>query len=423
MYTDALQGAIMIVGMLILLCYAYANVGGVTSGHQQLSALKDLIPPNLKAIGHQGWTSFPAFGFGDMKYNLWWIMVSTIIMGVGIGVLAQPQLVVRFMTVKSRKELNRAVVLGDLFILLIPGTAYITGALSNVYFHEHGKLLTGKVAKPLDAAKGQYLCTMQKQDPAGNWADVVVKGKPFQAPMETQPLSASAKAGDRVQGKSVAIAYADGDGDQIIPTFITSAMPRWFGLLFLLTLLAAAMSTLSGQYHALGTAISRDVYEQFVRSVPQPGLTRNFLIVRLGILVGIVLATAVAYYLRGDFIARATAIFFGICACTFLPTYVGGLFFKWVTKAGAIASMVVGSVAHITWVVLVKLPEAQAIGFASRFLPKGQFSLLWGHPNWPVVDPLFIGLPLSAITLIVVSLLTKKPNQELLDTCFPTKKA
>ncbi|MFO7815463.1 MAG: hypothetical protein R6V14_06985, partial [Halanaerobiales bacterium] len=51
------------------------------------SDLTPLVPGNLKAIGHQGWTSMPRFGWGDTSYNLWWIVVSTITLGVGIGVL------------------------------------------------------------------------------------------------------------------------------------------------------------------------------------------------------------------------------------------------------------------------------------------------------------------------------------------------
>ena len=43
---------------------------------------------------------------------LWWTLISTVVLGVGIGVLAQPQLVVRFMTVKSDRELNRGVIIG-----------------------------------------------------------------------------------------------------------------------------------------------------------------------------------------------------------------------------------------------------------------------------------------------------------------------
>ena len=63
---------------------------------------------------------------------------------MGIGVLAQPQMAVRFMTVKSRRELNRAVGVGGFFILMLPGVAYTVGTLSNVYFYHHEEL-RGKV--------------------------------------------------------------------------------------------------------------------------------------------------------------------------------------------------------------------------------------------------------------------------------------
>ena len=56
-------------------------------------------------------------------------------MGVGIGALAQPQLAVRFMTVKSNKELHRSLLIGAIFIAVMTCTAYIVGSLSNVYFY------------------------------------------------------------------------------------------------------------------------------------------------------------------------------------------------------------------------------------------------------------------------------------------------
>jgi SSS family solute:Na+ symporter len=38
--------------------------------------------------------------------------------------------------------------------------------------------------------------------------------------------------------------------------------------------------------------------------------------------------------------------------------------------------------------------------------------------TWQVVDPLFVALPLSVLTAIVVSLLTQPPPQEHLAKCF-----
>ncbi|HQQ60841.1 MAG TPA: sodium:solute symporter family protein, partial [Kiritimatiellia bacterium] len=63
MLTDALQGAIMLVGMAVLLFATYGLLGGVTEAHTALGAMKDEVPGFLKAIGHQGWTAMPKFGF------------------------------------------------------------------------------------------------------------------------------------------------------------------------------------------------------------------------------------------------------------------------------------------------------------------------------------------------------------------------
>lgn len=122
-----------------------------------------------------------------------------------------------------------------------------------------------------------------------------------------------------VQGRTLAVVYAQGNSDNIIPKFITSAMPHWFSIVFLLTLLAAAMSTLSSQCHTMGTGIGRDVFEQ-VTGGPDPARpARSVLVVRLGIVVGIIVATSLAYWFRSSeiIIARATAIFFGLCARRF----------------------------------------------------------------------------------------------------------
>lgn len=456
MYTDALQGVIMFAGMVVLVVYTYSKVGGFAAGHQALSDLKDLAPASLTSIGHQGWTSMPEFGFGDTKYNLWWIIVSTIVMGVGIGVLAQPQLAVRFMTVRSKRELNRAVGIGGVFILAMTGVAFATGALSNAYFALHGPVFQGRVIKVVNAEKQHVILQQMQKAPSGEWMDVIKEtgaDKKTANILQSSSVDAAgnwlpfAKATNEVgtvreavtvpalldreqpylpepsgpnriaQGRSISVIYAKGNSDQIIPTFISTAMPKWFGLLFLLTLLAAAMSTLSSQFHTLGTAVGRDVFERMTGGAQHGNPRRTIYIVRVAILLGLVLAVIFGYYGHKQqalvsIVARATAIFFGLCASTFLPAFFGGIFSRRMTKAGAIASMAVGFLSTALWLALVKTPECTLLGVVKA-------SLLAGSPNWPVVDPLFIGLPLSAVTAVLVSAFTQPPDEAHLDLCFP----
>lgn len=416
MYSDALQGAIMFMGMFALVVFCYWKLGGIVEAHQKLTSLAPLVPAKLQAIGHRGWTAMPAFGWGDLKYNLWWIVISTITLGVGIGVLAQPQLVVRFMTVRSRRELNRATLIGGVFIIVMTGVAFTVGSLSNAYFAYHGPELTGRIVKTLDAEKGLAVLQIMRKNEAGIWVDVPEKVAPVRLSGDAEGVAVV--DGQQIplqKGRSISIVYAGGSADEIIPKYITTAMPKWFGLLFLLTLLSAAMSTLSSQFHTVGTSIGRDVYEQIT------GLhNQSANITRIGIIIGILYSVVVGYYMReSTFIARATAVFFGLCASSFLPTFLFGLFWRRMTKAAAIASVVVGFVVTAFWLIFIKDAEAQTIGLCMKLF--GKTSLLLDKPNWSVVDPIVVALPISFIVAIVVSLFTRPPRQELLEKCFGGK--
>jgi len=436
MYTDAFQGTLMLIGMTILVLYAYGGMGGVTAAHRRLTELPQVIEQNaakqieafnkeaneqltpdlvarlgglgkklgamkddekatyMKAnpkeaelakdlprfksfmgwvakreeqggkklgivsfltnrgtapAGLRGWTHMPTGGS-----MFWYYMVTTVILGVGIGVLAQPQLSVRFMTVKSGRELNRAVPIGGLFILMMTGVAFVVGALSNVFFyHIHPK------------------------------------------------------------GGEIGFVLANQNTDAIIPIYINAALPKWFVTVFMLTLLAAAMSTLSSQFHVMGTAIGRDVYEQTIVGGERRGTT--VLITRIGMLIAIVLTVVLTYRLPDSIIPAATALFFGLCASSFLPMLFGALFFRGITKAGAITGMCTGFFVSMFWLFLVQMVKAKMPALLAPAL-LGSDSLL-GAP-WRFIDALVIAFPLAAIVTIFVSLVTKKMPQEHLDVCF-----
>jgi len=468
MYTDALQGSIMFIGMIILLVATYTMLGGVTEAHKELGAMAGDAFVGFKGLGHQGWTVMPKFGWGAAEgpkgpnpngYDLWWIIISTITLGVGIGVLAQPQLAVRFMTVKSKKELNRAVLIGGLFILVMTGVAFTVGSLSNLYFRKYEKI-EGRIVKT--TPKAMVIAKKERQiNPKGltdtkpvpcellhidtnedGEADTIVVSKGLGGAAAIMPAAKveeleGGKVLVRPRATSFTRAVVKGvdpktgeptytfNSDSIIPTYIKRAMPPWFGLVFLLTLLAAAMSTLSSQFHALGTSIGRDVYEQ-ITGAHGKGIG----VTRIGIIIGIVIAVIISMYARGGYIiARATAIFFGLCASAFLPTFLGGLFFKGVTRAAAKWSMITGFVVTALWLLFIKDKEARAVGVCYALFKKHSLTVdpvavlpFDGWATWAVVDPIVVALPLSILVLIVVSLCTKAPDAEHLARCFGSKK-
>ncbi len=423
MYTDTLQGFVMVFAMIFLLIFTYMSLGGITEAHQTLTDMADMVPAPLAQMGHQGWTAMPAFGWGAPTYDLWWTVITALVLGVGIGVLAQPQLVVRFMTVRSRRELDRAVPIGAVFILLMVGTPFVVGSLSNAWFAQHGPLLQGKVVEVINAEKDRALVELMQQGESGTWTSILnpKTQAPARAPMiigeRTSAQDGDGATFELVAGRSIAATYTKGDADTIIPAFIMAAMPHWFSVIFFLALLAAAMSTMSSQFHTIGTAAGRDLYER----ISDKGHQRepSILVMRLAILVGLIIAVTISYTVRQEYvIARFTAIFFGLCAASFLPAYIGGLISKRVTRAGALASMTVGMSVSLFWLAFIKAREASAIGLV-QMITDGKTSLLADYPNWPSVDPIIIALPASLLTLILVSAVTRPPDQAHLRRCFP----
>jgi len=261
---------------------------------------------------------------------MWFTLVTTIVMGVGIGVLAQPQLVVRFMTAKNDRALNRAVLVGGPFILMMTGVAFTVGALSNVYFYN----TTGKIA--LDAAGGNV--------------------------------------------------------DSIIPLFINGSMPDIFVVVFMLTLLAAAMSTLSALYHAMGTALVCDLWGR------GKACALSMRALQYGIVLMMVVSTILAFMLPISIIARATAMFMGLCACAFLPAFAVGVYAKAPSTKAALCSMVTGAVIWFLWTAFFHAAEAKPLGICQAIF--GTVTLL-GSP-WTAVDPLVIALPISLIVMVLM---------------------
>jgi SSS family solute:Na+ symporter len=104
----------------------------------------------------------------------------------------------------------------------------------------------------------------------------------------------------------------------------------------------------------------------------------------------------------------------GLCASALLPMYVGGLYSRKITKAGAIAGLLSGFCISIFWFLFVHESESKVIGLVNALFGK---PALWGHP-WNVVDPIVIALPISTVVTILVSLSTKKTEESHLQLCF-----
>ena len=113
--------------------------------------------------------------------------------------------------------------------------------------------------------------------------------------------------------------------------------------------------------------------------------------------VMIVASVILAFIMPGSIIARATAMFMGLCASAFLPTYAHAMYSSRPSLLAAKLSLVAGAAAWFVWTAFVHVKESATLGLSN---------LLFGVPAvlsapWQDVDPLVIALPLSMAALLV----------------------
>jgi SSS family solute:Na+ symporter len=339
MWTHAVQAIVMLVGMIILTVGIYAMLGGIGPAHE---AAAGLTPEMLKSIGSPAATQAPN-GLTSMPPVLSqpFMMVLTLIFGVGIGVLAQPQLITRYLTAKNEKALRLAVPYGGIFILFMTFTAFSIGPLCNVLMYQNNIMYPTK----------------------------------------------------EVAGVMVA------NPDAVIPTIINELFPSWFILIFLFAILAAAMSTAAALFHTAGASIGRDVYEKSIKKKFSP--EKSIFITRIATFV-IVIATLIISLNPLDVVAYMTAFFFGLMACTFLAPYTLMLYWKKTNRTGVWVGMLGGFLFTIAWYILIYFKTA----------PKIIGTPLVGNYMINMLDPIFIGLPLSFLLTILFSIIIKQDKDE-----------
>lgn len=94
---------------------------------------------------------------------------------------------------------------------------------------------------------------------------------------------------------------------------------------------------------------------------------------------------------------------FSVAASANLPSLVMILFWRRVTRQGIIAAIVVGMISSLGWILLITAEHSKKF-------------MVWMVPKTPAIVPFsqpgIVTIPLGFLTLVVVSLLTKR-RQEL----------
>lgn len=162
--------------------------------------------------------------------------------------------------------------------------------------------------------------------------------------------------------------------------------------------LAAALSTADGLLLTISNALSHDLYYKVIN--PAATTHRRLVISKSQLLVVAVVAAWVAS-LRPDNILFMVGLAFSIGASAFFPALVLGIFWKRANRPGAVAGMLLGLAVTLYYVV------------RTHSFFGGSMSNAWFDIN-PISAGVF-GVPLGFLTIVLVSLATRPPPQEIQD--------
>ena len=187
--------------------------------------------------------------------------------------------------------------------------------------------------------------------------------------------------------------------EEIVLRVATDVMPPMLGVLLVCGAAAIIVSTANSFLLTPSTNLIRDVYQRFIN----PAATDRQLVLYTRL---VVVAVGALGYVAGSFFPTILAMAlwaYTMYGAGITPALLGALIWKRATRAGGVASILVGMVTTLGWEI-AGLARAAADGTAAY--PFG----------WQTAYP---ALALSIATLVVVSLATPPPTQSEVDLQAP----
>jgi len=194
------------------------------------------------------------------------------------------------------------------------------------------------------------------------------------------------------------IEIARADADKLVFILTQALTNNWLLALAVAGALAASLSTVAGLLMIMGTGLVHDLY-----AVIRPGMKEDR---KLTLSIWTMFAVGVACTLLSirppEFILVTIMWAFGIAGASLGVPITMGIWWKRATREGAAASMIVGFLTSFVPYVMIEIMKMEPTAI-SRFF--------YGPLGW--VKVIAWSMPLTFLTMVVVSWLTKPPPLEV----------
>lgn len=248
----------------------------------------------------------------------------SLVLLTSVGTWGLPQMVQKFFAINDVKKINMATKISTWFALIIGCGAYGAGAVVHLYFKE----------LPIDPTTGKATA------------------------------------------------------DLLMPQLIATAVPEFLGILIVLLILSASISTLSSLVLVSSSSLTMDLLKP---RLPNMKKKQEITLLRMFCVLFIGLSFIIAY-MKPALILNLMALSWGTVAGVFLGPFLWGLFWQGTTQKGAWA----GAIGGLT----VSLGVALISGFNAAYVPIGGAAAML----------------VSLIMVPVVSLITEGLSQQHLET-------
>ena len=312
--TDFVQGVIMFIALIMVPVVALTGIGGL----QGVGTTLNEIDPSLLNI-------FGGVGIIGIISAMSW----------GLGYFGQPHIIVRFMAIRSVKDVPAARNIGMIWMLVTIIGALATGLVGLAWVTQNG----------------------------------------------------------------IPEAYLDDgafDGETIFIVLSQILFNPFIGGFLLAAILAAIMSTISSQLLVSSSSLTEDFYKIFLRkNASQKELV---MVGRTAVVIVALAAIALAWNPDSNVLTLVSNAWAGF-GSAFGPVVILSLFWKKMTRWGALAGMIIGATTVLIWTYAPLLPGEG-----------GQLPL--GSLIYSIVP----GFVFSFVAVVMTSLITSAPNKSVEET-------
>jgi cation/acetate symporter len=342
---------------------------------EQLHGIGVLMPTAEAAAQATGLKALtvPHAAAGTTAIDSWRFITLTLCMMAGTASL--PHILMRYFTTPSVRAARQSVAWSLLFIFLLYFTAPALATFTKI-----------QVLDPNFATSiiGRSIAEVNALDWIRNWSEVGF----------------------------LKVIDSNGDGILQINEFfmrgdiVVLATPEIAGLPYVISGLvaaggmAAAMSTADGLLLAIANALSHDLYYKIID--PKAETKTRLVVARVLLIVIGALGAFVASFKLTSILGAVAWAFDFACSGLFFPLVLG-VWWKRANRQGAIAGMLGGLIAGTWYLYMVR----------------------WGGMDpWIGIDHLrfgIIGMPVSLVAMVVVSLMTAEPDKETQDMVDATR--